>query len=169
VAAYLGAADGWLNEHAPLRPETARLFREAVHADGVSVTVPGVAAVPPSGDCAQPGEVDAMLTIALAPDAAVIHEKVVQSSSESGWWLRHAALLNPAAHPATLEFIARAAARDERLWPDRNLILYAIRHPGAGQALLHELWDLRRRLRPMDRTALRLRLGIENEEEDECR
>jgi len=169
VAAFLGAADDWLNEHAPLRPQTAGLLHEAVHADGVPATAPGVAALPPSGDCPQPGEADAMLTIALTPDAAVIHERVVQSSSESGWWLRHAALLNPVTYPATLEFIARAAVRDERLWPDRNLILYAIRHPGAGQGLLIDLWALRRRLRPMDRDALRRRLGIENEEQGEYR
>jgi len=161
VAAYLAGASGWLNEHAPLRPETARLFHEAVHADGV--------AVPPSGDCQQPGEADAMLTIALTPDAAVIHEKVVHSRSETGWWLRHAALLNPNTYPATLEFIVKAAARDERLWPDRNLILYAIRHPGAGPGLLSDLWALRRRLRPMDRNALRRRLGIESAEQEEYR
>jgi hypothetical protein len=138
VAAYLGAADDWLNEHAPLRPETARLLHEAVNADGASVTVSGVAAPPPADDCAQPGEADVMLTIALTPDAAVTHEKVVQSSSASGWWLRHAALLNPDTYPATLEFIVKAAARDERLWPDRNLILYAIRHPRADPGLLYD-------------------------------
>ena len=165
VALYLSAADDWLNEHAPLRPQTARLLHEAVHADDAPVTVPGVAA-PLSDECAQPSEADAMLTIALTPDAAVIHEKVTQSSSESGWWLRHAALLNPATYPATLEFIVRAAARDERLWPDRNLILYAIRHPRAGQGLLSDLWALRRRLRPMDRDALRRRLAIESQEQD---
>lgn len=167
VAAYLGAADDWLNEQAPLRSETARLLHETVHADGALVTVPGVAAAPPSGDCPQPSEADAMLTIALTPDAAVIHEKIARSSSESGWWLRHAALLNPDTYPATLEFIVKAATRDERLWPDRNLILYAIRHPDAGPGLLADLWALRRRLRPMDRDALRLRLGIESEEQEE--
>src|ERR1035441_8877166 len=61
VAAYLGAADDWLNDHEPLRDVAARFLQEDVNADGASVAVPGVPGRPPENDCAHHGQPHVML------------------------------------------------------------------------------------------------------------
>lgn len=142
AARLLLAITPWIQRHAPLSSKTLdRLSTELLR-------VPSTA----NPDVIQPkNETEAMMSAFLAADAEEL-ESLLQPGAS--WWVRHAAILNPASTPTVLHSIIDDIVHGQTWWPDRNLILYAIRHPAADKGLLDRLRALEHRLRPMDIEAL---------------
>lgn len=142
----------WLQRHAPLARPTFELLGAALLGAAERAALPA-----PRTSL---GEAETMMRCFLSQDRSQIWGMVTASPYRASWWVRHAAIMNPHCSPATLTFIIDDAIRAGRLWPDRNLILYAIRHPAADQTLLERLHGIEHQLRPMDRDALASRVRI---------
>jgi hypothetical protein len=136
----------WLDRHAPLTQATRHELQ--MYLENAS----GRAA--PRDEPDGSGETDAMMRAFLTLDASELRYLLAMSSFRSSWWLRHAALLNADCPPEYLGLIVDGVIASGRWWADRNLILYAVRHPRADQALCDRLRAVDRMLRPMDRAAL---------------
>jgi len=106
-----------------------------------------------------------MMQAFLSRNAMQLNDLLLNSPHRPSWWVRHAAILNANLAPATLRSIVDEVTRAQRWWPDRNLILYAVRHPAADEHLLDHLHSVSHLLRPMDREALarRRRASIDKE------
>lgn len=140
------AVQPWLQRHAPLTRATfARLGSELLN----------VPHWPPlTGPPSLTGETEVMMRAFLAQDSTEVRALLQQPEHGQSWWVRHAAILNEHCDPCTLRSVVDAVAQTERWWPDRNLILYVIRHPSADEQLLDHIRAMTHRLRPMDREAL---------------
>jgi hypothetical protein len=149
VGELVRAIQPWLARHAPLTRTTFSRFRAEL------LDAPHWA--PPAESPDPTGEVEAMMQTFLAPDTAIVRELLGQHRHGLSWWVRHAALMNVHCDPSTLRSIVDAVVRAGSWWADRNLILYAIRHPAADRQLLDHIRGMSDQLRPMDRAALAAR------------
>ncbi|MEV6927474.1 hypothetical protein AB0M46_23625 [Dactylosporangium sp. NPDC051485] len=143
------AGGPWLQRHAPLTPKTFARLGSALLA---APRWPALAA-----QSSPTGKAEAMMHAFLADNSAELRTLLGQPRHGSNWWVRHAAILNAHCDPRTLESIVDAVVRTGGWWANRNLILYAIRHPAADAQLLDRLRGMAQQLRPMDREALAAR------------
>ncbi|WP_045743587.1 hypothetical protein [Actinoplanes rectilineatus] len=82
---------------------------------------------------------------------------LLDTAHGGSWWVRHAALMNAHTGDATLRRIIRDTRHSGAWWADRNLVLYAVRHPNASAALLDDVVRACPELRLMDLEAVRQR------------
>jgi hypothetical protein len=136
----------WLQAHAPLTPGTlARVGSDLFGASCWPVS---------DGLARATGEAEAMMRVFMAHDDQQVRHELSTSPHGSSWWIRYAAVVAAATGAATLRSIVDAVIRHSDWWTDRNLILYAMRHPAADADLLDRIREIRHQLRPIDLIAL---------------
>jgi len=139
----------WLCQNAPISQITLRrLGTELLGAPDIQ---DNMGTVTPLTDA------DDMLRVLLSDDPDEIQRLVHGRPPHRNWWVRHAALMNRNTRAATLFSIVAGTVREQRWWPDRNLILYAIRHPSSDDRLVNLLLANAGQLRSMDVAAIAAR------------
>ncbi|TQF08012.1 hypothetical protein E6W39_00170 [Kitasatospora acidiphila] len=145
VRRLLDRRHDWLAANAPLDSEVLQQLAAVLTGTAIPARAEGTA-------CRS--EPQAMLQVFLAGSARQVRAQLERAYGGS-WWVRHAALMNPHTDAATLRLIVRQSASHRRRWADRNLLLYALRHPNASQGLLDDIARRGHPLRPMDCEAAR--------------
>jgi hypothetical protein len=151
----LARHSAWLGAHAgPERESLRRLTSELLRSDD-GCTGHAVDAAALTG-ATTPSETEIMLRALTAGSRKEVADALASPHGDS-WWVRHAAIMNAHTHDDTLRLMIRHTSRNGQWWADRNLILYAIRHPNASRLLLEDIVRTCHGLRLMDVQAIRAR------------
>ncbi|WP_129310686.1 hypothetical protein [Streptomyces sp. L2] len=146
----------WLREHAATEVATLRRLSDGLLGDsGLGGTEPPDTTDPwAAGEgCSETETMLRVFTARSHRDVAVL----LASPHGGSWWVRHAALMNPWTDAEALRRIIRHTERSGDWWGDRNLVLYAIRHPNSSFDLLDDIVRICPGLRLMDLEAVRVR------------